>query len=177
MIRLQLLKFAPMHGLTCVTPTNWPTRCIPLLRCRRTSCHPMVARLRKHGRVSLNHCGSQTVRPECEYRERPPQARAPALQYHRGPQPPPPAQRICSGSRSVRKPKYFSSIYPDAQFEDSLPVVEAEVPSQEDALKSMLAGWLTHLGPTTARCRLAALLHLPMPEIRARRCWHRKPPA
>jgi hypothetical protein len=43
-------------------------------------------------------------------------------------------------------------------------VVEAEAPAQEDALKSMLTGWLTHLGPTTANA-LAALLHLPIAEI------------
>ena len=48
---------------------------------------------------------SRTVRPECEYRKRPPQARAPALQYHRGPQPPPAAQRICSGYQQ-KKPKH-----------------------------------------------------------------------
>ena len=43
-------------------------------------------------------------------------------------------------------------------------MIEAEAPSQEDALKSMLTGWLTHLGPTTANA-LAALLHLPIAEI------------
>ncbi|HZD09574.1 MAG TPA: hypothetical protein VE176_15060, partial [Candidatus Limnocylindrales bacterium] len=64
----------------------------------------------------------------------------------------------------AEKLKAFSAIYPNSQFEDQLPVVEGEAPSQEDALKSMATGWLTHLGPTTATA-LAALLHLPVSEI------------
>lgn len=65
---------------------------------------------------------------------------------------------------SAEKAKAFAAIYPDAQFEDQLPSVEGEVPSQEDALKAMVTGWLTHLGPTNA-IALAALLHLPVSEI------------
>jgi len=65
---------------------------------------------------------------------------------------------------SAEKAKAFAAIYPAAQFEDQLPVVDGELPSQEDALKAILTGWLTHLGPTTATA-LAALLHLPVAEI------------
>ncbi|HET9167145.1 MAG TPA: DEAD/DEAH box helicase, partial [Candidatus Angelobacter sp.] len=65
---------------------------------------------------------------------------------------------------SAEKAKTFCSIYPTAQFEDQLPAVEGEPPSQEDALKAMLTGWLTHLGPTTATA-MSALLHLPVAEI------------
>ncbi|MGZ4897996.1 MAG: DEAD/DEAH box helicase, partial [Candidatus Angelobacter sp.] len=65
---------------------------------------------------------------------------------------------------SAEKAKAFTAICPDAQFEDQLPSVEGEVPSQEDALKAMVTGWLTHLGPTNATA-LAALLHLPVSEI------------
>ncbi|MGZ4840428.1 MAG: DEAD/DEAH box helicase, partial [Candidatus Angelobacter sp.] len=65
---------------------------------------------------------------------------------------------------SAEKAKAFTAIWPDAQFEDQLPSVEGEVPSQEDALKAMVTGWLTHLGPTNATA-LAALLHLPVSEI------------
>ena len=65
---------------------------------------------------------------------------------------------------SAEKAKAFAAIYPQAQFEDQLPVVEGETPSQDDALKSMVTGWLTHLGPTNATA-LARLLHLPMAEI------------
>jgi ATP-dependent Lhr-like helicase len=65
---------------------------------------------------------------------------------------------------SAEKAKAFSPIYSGAQFEDRLPPVEGETPSQEDALKAMVTGWLTHLGPMTASA-LAALLHLPVAEI------------
>jgi ATP-dependent Lhr-like helicase len=65
---------------------------------------------------------------------------------------------------SAEKAKAFSAIYPDAQFEEQLPAIDGEVPSQEDAIKAMVTGWLTHLGPTTAKA-LASLLHLPVAEI------------
>jgi ATP-dependent Lhr-like helicase len=65
---------------------------------------------------------------------------------------------------SAEKAKAFAAIYPDAQFEDQLPPLDGEAPSQEDALKAMVTGWLTHLGPTTAPA-LAALLQLPVSEI------------
>src|SRR6185369_6760712 len=65
---------------------------------------------------------------------------------------------------SAEKIKAFTAIYPDAQFEEILPPVEGEAPSPEDALKAMVTGWLTHLGPTNATA-LAALLYLPVTEI------------
>jgi ATP-dependent helicase Lhr and Lhr-like helicase len=65
---------------------------------------------------------------------------------------------------SAEKAKAFAAIYPDAQFEDQLPAVEREAPSPEDALKAMVTGWLTHLGPTNATA-LAGLLHLSIAEI------------
>jgi ATP-dependent Lhr-like helicase len=65
---------------------------------------------------------------------------------------------------SAEKAKAFTAIYPEAQFEDQLPFVDGDAPSQEDALKAMVTGWLTHLGPTNASA-LAALLQLPVAEI------------
>ena len=65
---------------------------------------------------------------------------------------------------SAEKAKAFLAVYPSAQFEDQLPEVPGETPSAEDALKAMVTGWLTHLGPTTALA-LAQLLHLPVAEI------------
>ncbi len=65
---------------------------------------------------------------------------------------------------SAEKAKAFAAIYPDAQFEDQLPAVEGEAPLPEDALKAMVTGWLTHLGPTNATA-LAGLLHLSIAEI------------
>ncbi len=65
---------------------------------------------------------------------------------------------------SAEKRKTFSAIYPGAQFEDGLPEVETETPSRDDALKFMVTGWLTHLGPVTAS-GLAKILNLPAAEI------------
>ncbi|HEY6253590.1 MAG TPA: DEAD/DEAH box helicase, partial [Candidatus Angelobacter sp.] len=65
---------------------------------------------------------------------------------------------------SAEKIKTFKAIYPEAQFEDQLPEIETASPSQEDALKAMLTGWLSHLGPVTASS-LARMLDLPASEI------------
>ena len=65
---------------------------------------------------------------------------------------------------SAEKAKSLRAIFPDAQFEDQLPEVAGEPPSAEDALKSMVTGWLMHLGPTTAAA-LAQILNLPVAEI------------
>jgi ATP-dependent Lhr-like helicase len=65
---------------------------------------------------------------------------------------------------SAEKVKAFTSIYPEAQFEDQLPALDGDVPSPEDALKAMVTGWLAHLGPTNAST-LAALFHLPTAEV------------
>ncbi|HET8890960.1 MAG TPA: DEAD/DEAH box helicase [Candidatus Angelobacter sp.] len=65
---------------------------------------------------------------------------------------------------SAEKAKAFRMIYPTAEFQDQLPSIEGEPPSQEDALKAMVTGWLAHLGPTNATA-LAGLLHLPVSEI------------
>src|SRR5205085_6234916 len=65
---------------------------------------------------------------------------------------------------SAEKRKTFSAIYPDAQFENNLPEVETETPSRDDALKFLVTGWLTHLGPVTAS-GLAKILDLPAVEI------------
>ena len=65
---------------------------------------------------------------------------------------------------SAEKLKTFKTIYPDAQFEDDPPEIESTAPSHEDALKAMLTGWLTHLGPVTAS-QLAQMLHLAVPEV------------
>jgi ATP-dependent Lhr-like helicase len=65
---------------------------------------------------------------------------------------------------SAEKIKTFKVIYPEAKFEDQLPEIEAAAPAREDALKTMLTGWLTHLGPTTASS-LAELLHLSASDV------------
>jgi len=65
---------------------------------------------------------------------------------------------------SAEKLKTFAAIYPQAQFEDQLPEVETAAPLYDDALKAMLTGWLSHLGPVAAST-LAEMLHLPSSEI------------
>jgi ATP-dependent Lhr-like helicase len=65
---------------------------------------------------------------------------------------------------SAEKRKTFIAIYPDAHFEDELPEVEPEAPSRDDALKFMVTGWLTHLGPITAS-GLAKILDLTASDI------------
>jgi ATP-dependent helicase Lhr and Lhr-like helicase len=65
---------------------------------------------------------------------------------------------------STEKAKAFRAIYPSAQFEDQLPEIAGDVPSADDALKAMVTGWLTVLGPTTALA-LAQVLSLPVAEI------------
>ncbi|MGC2695262.1 MAG: DEAD/DEAH box helicase [Candidatus Angelobacter sp.] len=65
---------------------------------------------------------------------------------------------------SAEKAKTFRAIYPNAQFEDQLPEIDGEALAADDALKSMVTGWLAHLGPTNAST-LARLLSLPVGEI------------
>src|SRR5262249_6326886 len=65
---------------------------------------------------------------------------------------------------SAEKAKAFRMIYPTAQFEDQLPEISGEEPLPDDALKAMVTGWLTHLGPTTASA-LAVTLDLPVAEM------------
>ena len=50
--------------------------------------------------------------------------------------------------RSVRKT--FSVLFPEARFEQALAEVETTVPSRDDALLTMVTGWMSHLGPATA---------------------------
>ena len=58
----------------------------------------------------------------------------------------------------------FAALYPDAEYEDTLPAVEKTQPSFSDALLAALNGWMAHIGPTTAS-QLSALLGLPAAEI------------
>jgi ATP-dependent Lhr-like helicase len=92
-----------------------------------------------------------------------PQPGAAALHNEFGPQAPSPASEACFWV-SAEKAKAFLAIYPGAQFEDRLPEIAGETPSADDALKAMVTGWLSHLGPTKA-LTLAQTLSLPIAEI------------
>jgi ATP-dependent Lhr-like helicase len=65
---------------------------------------------------------------------------------------------------AAERAKAFATLFPDARFERELPKVETHLTSREDALLSMLTGWMAHLGPTTAS-QIGALLGLPSSEI------------
>jgi ATP-dependent Lhr-like helicase len=65
---------------------------------------------------------------------------------------------------SAEKAKTFRAIYPEAWWEEHLPDIDGETPTREDALKTMITGWLSHLGPATA-ATLAASLSLPAEEV------------
>jgi ATP-dependent helicase Lhr and Lhr-like helicase len=64
----------------------------------------------------------------------------------------------------AEKAAAFALIYPQAQFETQLPDLGGEVPSRKDALKSMITGWLAHLGPVSASA-LASFLRLPLSDV------------
>ena len=51
---------------------------------------------------------------------------------------------------SAERAKTFSMLFPEARFENALAEVETTAPSRDDALLTMVTGWMSHLGPTTA---------------------------
>jgi ATP-dependent helicase Lhr and Lhr-like helicase len=58
----------------------------------------------------------------------------------------------------------FGLLFPCARFEQTLPGIGAPVPSCDDALLSLVVGWVSHLGPTSAS-QLGNTLGLPATEI------------
>jgi ATP-dependent helicase Lhr and Lhr-like helicase len=65
---------------------------------------------------------------------------------------------------SADRAKSFLAAFPDAQLERALPAIETEAPSHEDAVLAAVTGWMSHLGPTTAR-ELSQLLGLEEKQI------------
>ena len=53
------------------------------------------------------------------------------------------------GSRRSAQ-RLFRALFPEARFEPKLAEVETTVPSRDDALLTLVTGWMSHLGPTTA---------------------------
>jgi ATP-dependent helicase Lhr and Lhr-like helicase len=64
------------------------------------------------------------------------------------------AEKVCS----------FALLFPSAKFETAISEVEGSVPSRDDALLSIVSGWISHMGPTTAS-QLGDTLGLPASEI------------
>jgi ATP-dependent Lhr-like helicase len=64
---------------------------------------------------------------------------------------------------AAERAKMFSLLFPNASF-NRAPVEVDTLPSRDDAMLSLVTGWVTHLGPITAQ-QLGELLGLPQSEI------------
>jgi ATP-dependent Lhr-like helicase len=51
---------------------------------------------------------------------------------------------------AAERAKTFSVLFPEARFEPALTEVSEAIPSREDALLSLVTGWMSHSGPLTA---------------------------
>ncbi len=78
------------------------------------------------------------------------------------------AASAVSGGRlywvAAERAKTFSVLFPEARFEPKLTEVEGTVPSREDALLTLVTGWISHLGPTRAS-ELGETLGLPASDV------------
>jgi len=78
------------------------------------------------------------------------------------------ATRARAGSEiywvAAERMRLFAQIFPGAAFESPLPDFESLASSREDALLSLLTGWIMHSGPVTEN-QLAALLAVPHSDI------------
>src|ERR1700678_3147118 len=64
---------------------------------------------------------------------------------------------------AAERAQMFSSLFPDVSFDRPIVEIESALPSRDDAVLSMVTGWMSHLGPVTAE-QLASLLGLPISE-------------
>ena len=61
---------------------------------------------------------------------------------------------LCNGLKhwvAAERVKTFSAIFPEAEFEKAAVELEGSVANREDALLTLVTGWMGHLGPITAR--------------------------
>lgn len=65
---------------------------------------------------------------------------------------------------AAEKAKTFLAIYPTAIIEHTLKEIEINVPKREEAILTMVRGWIFHLGPTTDK-ELSERLKLPLEDI------------
>jgi ATP-dependent Lhr-like helicase len=65
---------------------------------------------------------------------------------------------------AAERARTFSALFPKARFEQQLAGVETTAPTREDALLTLVTGWMSHLGPTTAT-QLGESLGIPASEI------------
>jgi ATP-dependent Lhr-like helicase len=78
------------------------------------------------------------------------------------------AASAVSGGRiywvAAERARTFSELFPGARFEPVLANVETMAPGRDDALLTVVTGWMSHLGPTTAT-GLGETLGIPASEI------------
>ena len=65
---------------------------------------------------------------------------------------------------AAERAKAFSLLFPESNFDRAVSEVQITLPSPDDALLSLVTGWMSHLGPVTAS-QLGELLGLPGSEI------------
>jgi ATP-dependent Lhr-like helicase len=65
---------------------------------------------------------------------------------------------------AAERAKTFLLLFPDSKFDRPVTEIQATLPSPDDALLTLVTGWVTHLGPTTAS-QLGELIGLPAAEI------------
>jgi len=77
------------------------------------------------------------------------------------------ASAVCDGRSywvAAERGRSFSVLFPEARYEPRLAEVETNVPSRDDALLTLVTGWMSHLGPVTAT-QLGDVLGISGPEI------------
>jgi ATP-dependent helicase Lhr and Lhr-like helicase len=65
---------------------------------------------------------------------------------------------------AAERTRSFDAIFPEARFERSLADVETVQPSRDDALLTLVTGWMSHIGPVTTS-QLAEILGLSASDI------------
>jgi ATP-dependent Lhr-like helicase len=65
---------------------------------------------------------------------------------------------------AAERARSFLVLFPEARFEQQLADVETTAPNREDALLTLVTGWMSHVGPTTAS-HLGESLGIPASEI------------
>jgi ATP-dependent helicase Lhr and Lhr-like helicase len=65
---------------------------------------------------------------------------------------------------AAERAQMFSLLFPDASFDRAVVEIESTLPSRDDAVLSLVTGWMSHLGPITAE-QLGSMLGLPVSEI------------
>jgi ATP-dependent Lhr-like helicase len=74
---------------------------------------------------------------------------------------------VASGRKywvAAERAKSFAQVYPGARFAAEVADVERQVQPREEVLREMVAGWMEHCGPVTARA-LSEVMGLPQKEI------------